>query len=133
MCLNTGLLLSAENPPFRGFDDKFSGMVHAKNEEALFMAGQIRLTPEELRSYAAKYGQESSNTGELIGRLDGMINQLEQVWEGASSRAFKDQYERLRPSFQQMRQLLEDIDRQLAQTANVLEETDQRIAGQING
>ncbi|GGL51868.1 WXG100 family type VII secretion target [Sporolactobacillus putidus] len=97
------------------------------------MAGQIRLTPEELRSYAAKYGQESSNTGELIGRLDGMINQLGQVWEGASSRAFKDQYERLRPSFHQMQQLLEDIDRQLAKTANILEETDQRIAGQING
>jgi len=97
------------------------------------MAGQIRLTPEELRSFAAKYGQEASNTGELIGRLDGMINELAQVWEGASSRAFKDQYERLRPSFQQMQQLLEDIDAQLAKTANALEETDEHIAGQING
>ncbi|EST12379.1 WXG100 family type VII secretion target [Sporolactobacillus laevolacticus] len=96
------------------------------------MAGQIRLTPEELRSYAAKYGQESSNTGELIGRLDGMINQLAQVWEGASSRAFKDQYERLRPSFQQMQQLLEDVNHQLSKTATILEDTDQQIAGQIN-
>lgn len=96
------------------------------------MAGQIRLTPEELRSYAAKYGHESSNTGELIGRLDGMINQLQQVWEGASSRAFASQYERLRPSFQQMQQLLEDINHQLAKTATILEQTDQQIAGQIN-
>ncbi|MFX3616602.1 MAG: WXG100 family type VII secretion target [Sporolactobacillus sp.] len=96
------------------------------------MAGQIRLTPEELRSYAAKYGQESSNTGELIGRLDGMINQLAQVWEGASSQAFKSQYERLRPSFNQMQQLLEDINHQLAKTATILEDTDRQIASQIN-
>ncbi|RYL87262.1 WXG100 family type VII secretion target [Sporolactobacillus sp. Y61] len=97
------------------------------------MAGQIRLTPEELRSFAAKYGQESANAGDMIGRLNGMIDQLGQVWEGSSSQAFRDQYIRLRPSFQQMQQLLDDINRQLAQTANILEETDQRIAGQING
>lgn len=97
------------------------------------MAGQIRLTPDELRGYARRYGQESQNTGELIGRLDGMINQLTQVWEGASSRAFKDQYERLRPSFQKMQQLLQDIDQQLAKSATILEDTDQQIAGQING
>jgi WXG100 family type VII secretion target len=104
-----------------------------KNEEAFYLyhGRTDRLTPEELRGYARRYGQESQNTGELIGRLDGMIN-LAQVWESASSHAFKDQYEHLRPSFQKMQQLLQDIDQQLAKSATILEDTDQQIAGQIN-
>ncbi|WP_240697370.1 hypothetical protein [Sporolactobacillus sp. THM19-2] len=39
------------------------------------MAGQIRIIPGEWRSFAAKYGQESANTGHMIERLNGRIDQ----------------------------------------------------------
>ncbi|WP_102028124.1 WXG100 family type VII secretion target [Salirhabdus sp. Marseille-P4669] len=97
------------------------------------MAGNIRLSPAELRDVARQYNNESSNVSEMIVRLDGMRDHLAQIWEGSSSEAFIGQYEELRPSFQKMSELLNDVHMQLQQTANTLEETDQQIAGQIRG
>lgn len=95
------------------------------------MAGQIRLTPEQLREMAGRYGQKGGEIESIIGELDGMIAQLEGEWEGASSRAFANQYQDLKPSFVKMRELLEDIKNQLTQVAHSLESTDQSIASQI--
>ncbi len=97
------------------------------------MAGQIRVTPEELFTMAKEYSSESGRVNEQISRLDGMINHLNGVWEGASSEAFAGQYEELKPSFNKMAQLLEDVSAQLAQTGKVLEDTDRQIASQIRG
>ncbi|TGB03457.1 WXG100 family type VII secretion target [Halobacillus salinus] len=97
------------------------------------MAGNIRLTPDELREFARQYNNESANVQDLIGRLDGMSGQLQEIWEGASSEAFAAQYQELRPSFEKMTTLLAEVSQQLSNSANTLEETDQNIAGQIRG
>ncbi|MCA0970750.1 WXG100 family type VII secretion target [Halobacillus litoralis] len=97
------------------------------------MAGNIRLTPDELREFARQYNNESANVQDLIGRLDGMSGQLQEIWEGASSEAFAAQYQELRPSFEKMSTLLAEVSQQLNNSANTLEETDQNIAGQIRG
>jgi WXG100 family type VII secretion target len=97
------------------------------------MSGVIRLTPEELRGVARQYNTESSNVTELISRLDQMSNMLQGIWEGASSEAFIQQYHELRPSFEKMAVLLNEIAQQLHNSATILEETDQQIAGQIRG
>ncbi|TCP16946.1 WXG100 family type VII secretion target [Scopulibacillus darangshiensis] len=97
------------------------------------MAGQIRVTPEELRDMASRYNNESGNVEDLVGRLDTMKGQLQGMWEGASSDAFAAQYEELKPSFVKMANLLADISKQLGDTANIIEDTDNQIAGQIRG
>ncbi|KMM37261.1 WXG100 family type VII secretion target [Guptibacillus hwajinpoensis] len=97
------------------------------------MAGQIRVTPEELVAMSNRYSTESGRVGEQIGNLDGMINELRDMWEGQSSVAFSEQYEALKPSFQQMQHLLEEISTQLRSTANSLEDADAQIANQIRG
>ncbi|TCP31203.1 WXG100 family type VII secretion target [Scopulibacillus darangshiensis] len=97
------------------------------------MAGQIRVTPEELRDMATRYNNESGNVEDLVGRLDTMKGQLQGMWEGASSDAFAAQYEELKPSFVKMANLLADISKQLGDTANIIEDTDNQIAGQIRG
>lgn len=97
------------------------------------MSGVIRVTPAELESMSQKYNQESGQVGEQISRLDSMIQQLEGAWEGAASRAFSEQYQELRPSFNQMRDLLEQIYKQLSSTAKALEAADNDIANQIRG
>ncbi|KAB7708252.1 WXG100 family type VII secretion target [Bacillus aerolatus] len=97
------------------------------------MSGIIRLTPEELRTTAGQYNQESANVNDLVGRLDSMSNHLREVWEGASSEAFAQQYQELRPSFMKMAVLLSEVSQQLNSSANALEDTDHQIASQIRG
>ncbi|HZG70413.1 MAG TPA: WXG100 family type VII secretion target [Chondromyces sp.] len=97
------------------------------------MSGIIRLTPEELRGVARQYDQESANITELVSRLDSMSSHLQEVWEGASSQAFAQQYQELRPSFEKMSVLLNEVSQQLTNSANVLEDTDNQIASQIRG
>lgn len=89
--------------------------------------------PEELRATAKQYGVESQEVLNQVDRLNRMISDLKGMWEGASSEAFADQYEQLKPSFIKMSDLLTDVSNQLDQTANTLESTDQDIASQIRG
>ncbi len=99
----------------------------------IYMSGIIRVTPAELESMSGRYNEESGQVGEQIVRLNSMIKQLEDAWEGEASRAFSQQYEELKPSFQQMQKLLEDIAGQLSSTAKALEDADKQIASQIRG
>lgn len=95
------------------------------------MAGNIRLSPDELRDFATQYSTKSNDVHAIIGELDGMIGRLKEAWEGSSSDAFAGQYEHLKPSFQQMGNLLEEISVQLKGAAGTLEDTDNQIAGKI--
>ncbi|AIF42589.1 MULTISPECIES: WXG100 family type VII secretion target [Virgibacillus] len=97
------------------------------------MSGMIRLNPEELEDFARRYGIESGNVNAILKTLDDLIAQLGDAWEGGASQAFQDQYVELRPSFVNMVTLLEDIQRQLASSADTLRQTDANIAGQIRG
>ncbi|WP_071461379.1 WXG100 family type VII secretion target [Bacillus massilinigeriensis] len=97
------------------------------------MAGNIRVTPQELEAMSGRYAQEANEVELQVGRLNGMIQHLEGVWEGEASRAFADQYEALKPSILDMRRLLEDISQQLKKTSNALQEADAQIASQIRG
>lgn len=95
------------------------------------MSGIIRVTPAELEAMSNRYGTESAQVEEQISRLDNMIQELQSMWEGESSRAFADQYSTLRPSIQDMQRLLQDVSVQLKNTAHALADADRQIAGQI--
>jgi len=101
--------------------------------EMFGMSGIIRVTPAELDAMASRYSNESSEVASQIGRLDGMISELQSMWEGASSAAFAEQYERLKPHFNDMRELLSEISVQLSRTGQALQDADQQIASQIRG
>ena len=97
------------------------------------MSGIIRVTPAELEAMSSRYSNESAQVEEQISRLNGMIEELQSMWEGESSRAFADQYVALRPSFEDMAKLLEDVSLQLKNTAHALADADRQIASQIRG
>lgn len=79
---------------------------------------------------AGRYSNESGQVQELVSRIDTMKSQLQDMWEGASSEAFAAQYEELKPSFVEMSNLLTKIAKQLDDSTNVLEDTDNQIASQ---
>ncbi|MDY0943416.1 WXG100 family type VII secretion target [Priestia megaterium] len=90
----------------------------------------ICVTPAELQDMAGRYSNESGQVQELVSRIDTMKSQLQDMWEGASSEAFAAQYEELKPSFVEMSNLLTKIAKQLDDSTNVLEDTDNQIASQ---
>ena len=96
------------------------------------MAGQIRMTPEQMRQRAAEVRTQGDTFQDVINRMQNVINELQTEWEGQASRAFYDQFNRLKPAFNDMRQLIADIGTQLDGTANAVENLDQEIASRFN-
>ena len=96
------------------------------------MAGQIRITPEQMRTRAGEFRTEGSNFENVITKMQSLINALQEEWEGQASQQFASQFESLKPSFNQMRQLIDDIGGQLDGTAMAIESLDQDIAQKFN-
>jgi len=95
------------------------------------MAGQIRMTPGQMRTRSGEVRNEGEKFQDVINKMQTIINELQTEWEGEASRSFEAQFNSLKPSFNNMRQLIEDISMQLAQTADAVEELDRSIAGKF--
>jgi len=95
------------------------------------MSSQIRMTPEQMRQRAGEVRNQGETFQDVINRMQNIINELETEWEGQASRAFSEQFNRLKPAFNDMRQLFGDIGTQLDATANAVEQLDQDIASRF--
>ena len=96
------------------------------------MSGRIKLTPQELRTSAGKYTKGASDVRTILAMLDKEQATIRTNWEGSSFRKFDDQYNSLTPKIKEFAELLDQINKQLVSVANIIEETDQKIASQIN-
>jgi len=98
------------------------------------MAGQqIRMTPDTMRIRSNEVRQQGDAFEGVIKKMQSVINELQTEWEGAASQAFYDQFQRLYPHMNEMRQLIEEVSQQLYQTANAVEQLDSEIASKFGG
>lgn len=97
------------------------------------MSDQIRMTPETMRSRAKEYLNQAEAVGEVISKMDILLDNLQSEWEGQASRSYAERYGQLKPSFEDAQKLIEQIATALTQTANIVEETDKNIASQFQG
>ena len=97
------------------------------------MAGQIRITPDQMRSRAGEYRQQQDQVGEVISRMDSLLSQLQGEWEGSASQAYAERFSEHRPGFVKAQELIGEIAQALDATARSLEETDASIAAQFRG
>ena len=95
-------------------------------------ASQIRITPEQMRGRAGEVRNQGNIFEGVITSMQGIIDGLQTEWEGAASQAFADQFYRLRPAFEQMRQLVYDLNTQLLGTADAVEQLDRDIAAKFS-
>ena len=95
------------------------------------MAGQIRMTPEQMRQRSGEVRNQGEVFQDVINRMQNIINELQTEWEGQASRAFAEQFDRLKPAFNDMRRLIDDIGTQLDATANAVEQLDREIASKF--
>lgn len=96
------------------------------------MANQIRMTPDSMRERAAEYQRQSDIVGDVIDRMDALLSQLREEWEGAASEAYEAKYGELRPGFVSMRELIAEICIALNKTAEAVERTDSEIASKFS-
>ena len=97
------------------------------------MAGQIRITPDQMRSRANEYRVEQDNVGNVNSRMDSLLSALQSEWEGEASRAYDARFQELRPGFVKAQELIGEIAQSLDATAQSLEETDANIASSFRG
>lgn len=95
------------------------------------MADQIRITPDQMRERASEYRIEAENVGGVISKMDTLLQRLQEEWEGQSSQAYAERYLELKPGFQKVQALIDEIAGALDSTAKIIEETDQGIASQF--
>lgn len=97
------------------------------------MANQIRITPDQMRERANQYRAEADTVNGVIGKMDQLLGQLQEEWEGAASESYAERYNELKPSFMKAEELIREIASSLDSTAKIVEETDADIAGQFRG
>ncbi|MBE6801980.1 MAG: WXG100 family type VII secretion target [Ruminococcaceae bacterium] len=95
------------------------------------MAGQIRITPDQMREKANQYRRQGEAVNGVISQLDSLLQQLQAEWEGAASESYAARYQELKPGFQKAEALIYEIATALDSTAKIVEETDASIANQF--
>ena len=95
------------------------------------MSRQIRISPDQLRGCANQckgYGGECES---LITNTQRLIDSLRDQWEGQASEKYAQQFAELRPSFDRMRRLYDELSEQLNGTAQAMETMDTEIASKF--
>lgn len=96
-------------------------------------SGQIRMTPDQMNSRATDYRTEAGNVEDVISRMDTLVDNLMDEWEGSASEAYYNRYHGdLRNSFVAAVDLIHEIADALDAAAKVVSETDQAISQQLS-
>ena len=70
------------------------------------MAGQIRMSPEELKSKAARYGNGGSTIEDILRDLTNLQSDLRGEWEGRAFEGFDRQFIDLAPKVKSIEEIL---------------------------
>lgn len=95
------------------------------------MTGQIRMTPDTMRQRSGEANGQAKQMEELINAMDRLLERLKGEWEGAAMRGYEDRYNKIKPSFKNAKDLLDEISHNLNKTAQIIEETDRNIGIQF--
>ena len=97
------------------------------------MAGQIKMTPEEVRESAKQYRQQAEVVDGVITKMDTLLAQLQSQWEGSGSQSYAARYADLKPSFTRAVELINEVAAALDGAANAIERGDMEAARQFGG
>ena len=95
------------------------------------MAGQIRMSPDQMRGRANEYRQQAGKVDEVIKKMDSLLSALQGEWEGSASQGFASRYNELKPGFVKAYELVNEIAAALDASAKIVEETDREIGNQF--
>lgn len=94
-------------------------------------AGRITMTPETMRARSKQANDQATAMQDLIVAMDNLLNTLKGEWEGKAMEGYEDRYNKIKPTFKNAKELLDEISHNLRETARIVEETDSNIANQF--
>lgn len=92
------------------------------------MAGQIKMTPDELQSKAQSYGGGADQIDDVLTKLQNLQDELRGEWEGRAFERFDEQFQQLSRKVTDFEQLLREIQTQLQKTAQAVQEQDEALS-----
>lgn len=98
------------------------------------MAGQIRITPEELRDGATYLGGQREQCMQCLTNIKNKVDEVAGNWEGAAQNSFVQTFEELYKQISEsLPQTVEGIEQMLTGAAQAMEEADDSIASAFKG
>ena len=98
------------------------------------MAGQIRITPQELRDGSDYLAQRREECMEALTAIKQRVDEVAANWEGAAQNSFVQTFEELYKQISEaLPQTVEGIESMLDGAAQAREEADDSIAQSFNG
>lgn len=97
------------------------------------MAGQIRMTPETMRTRSREAGDQAANMEALRTRMERLLNDLRREWEGDAMEGYEQRFNEIRPVLKKAKDLLDEISHNLSKTADIVQQTDEGIGRQFRG
>ncbi|MGT2965097.1 WXG100 family type VII secretion target [Streptococcus acidominimus] len=91
------------------------------------MSGQIRVSPETLKTRAKEYGRAANDINQILNNLQRLQDTLRSEWEGEAFNGFDNQFNELKPKVQNFAELMQQINVQLDKTADIMTENDLAI------
>lgn len=95
------------------------------------MAGQIRMTPETMRTRSRQANQQAETMQNLRDAMDRLLTTLKGEWEGEAMKGYEDRFNKIKPVLKNAKELLDEISHNLNETARIVEDTDRNIASQF--
>lgn len=95
------------------------------------MSNNIKMSPADMRRHAQAYTKAAGEMDALLKRMDKIKTELSSAMDGQTVDSFSSTYERLKPSFREMKELVDRIGKALKNTADNMEEQDRRNAAQF--
>lgn len=94
------------------------------------MAG-IKLDYAQMAEASSKLRTEEGNFSTAITNMERTINGLKDVWEGTTSQKYATQFSQLKPSFNDTKDLIEDLAKQLDAIVKTVKDTDTQMASKV--
>ena len=91
---------------------------------------QIRMTPETMRARAGQTDKQAEAVQNVMTAMDRLLATLKSEWEGEAVKGYEDRYNKIKPSFKNAKDLLDEKAHNLRATAQIVEDTDKNIAAQ---
>lgn len=92
------------------------------------MSGEIKMSPTELTTQASRYGSGANEMRETLGRLNNLQSDLRDQWHGRAFEEFDNQFVQLSRKSEEFAVLLEQIEKQLKETAQAMSDQDTALS-----
>lgn len=95
------------------------------------MATNIKMSPDQMRKRAKDYKDESDKFADSIKKMTTYKNALSSEWSGDAAAAYADRFNKILKSFQNAKDLMDELSHNLNESAKIMETADKNIANQL--